>query len=106
MLIGIEARRFRCTVTECPRRIFTERLPAIAAGPWSRRTGRLGEIQRHLGLALGGRAGARLAERLAMPVEALRDWGCQPIRGIPEQSWTSALKSRLKPIPPISRRSP
>jgi transposase len=35
--------------------------------PMSRRTGRLGEIQRHLGLALGGRAGARLAERLAMP---------------------------------------
>ena len=52
---------------ECPRRIFTEHLPAIAAGPWSRRTGRLGEIQRHLGLALGGQAGARLAERLAMP---------------------------------------
>lgn len=67
VLIRIEARRFRCTAAECPRRIFTERLPAIAAGPWSRRTGRLGEIQRHLGLALGGQAGARLAERLAMP---------------------------------------
>ena len=67
VLIRIEARRFRCAAAECPRRIFTERLPAIAAGPWSRRTGRLGEIQRHLGLALGGRAGARLAERLAMP---------------------------------------
>ena len=67
MLIRIEARRFRCAAAECPRRIFTERLPAIAAGPWSRRTGRLGEIQRHLGLALGGQAGARLAERLAMP---------------------------------------
>ena len=67
VLIRIEARRFRCTVAECPRRIFTERLPAIAVGPWSRRTERLGEIQRHLGLALGGRAGARLAERLAMP---------------------------------------
>ena len=67
VLIRIEARRFRCAAAECPRRIFTERLPAIAAGPWSRRTGRLGEIQRHLGLALGGQAGARLAERLAMP---------------------------------------
>jgi transposase len=67
VLIRIEARRFRCTAAECPRRIFTERLPAIAAGPWSRRTGRLGEIQRYLGLALGGQAGARLAERLAMP---------------------------------------
>ena len=56
MLIRIEVRRFRCAAAECPRRVFTERLPAIAAGPWSRRTGRLGEIQRHLGLALGGQA--------------------------------------------------
>src|SRR3954451_16080697 len=63
----IEHRRSRCAGAECPQRIFTERLPAIAAGPWSRRTGRLSEIQRHLGLALGGQAGARLAERLAMP---------------------------------------
>jgi transposase len=68
VLIRIQARHFRCTVAECLRRIFTERLPAIAAGPWSRRTGCLGEIQRHLGLAPGGRAGAYLAERLVMPV--------------------------------------
>jgi transposase len=33
----------------------------------SRRTERLGEVQRCLGLALGGEAGARLAGRLAMP---------------------------------------
>ncbi|WP_169789516.1 ISL3 family transposase [Skermanella aerolata] len=67
VLIRIQARRFRCPVAECPRRIFTERRPAIATGPWSRRTGRLGEIQRHLGLAMSGRAGAYLAERLVMP---------------------------------------
>jgi len=36
----------------------------------ARRTGRLGDLQRCLGLALGGAAGARLAERLAMPVSA------------------------------------
>jgi transposase len=34
------------------------------------RTERLGELQCHLGLALGGEAGARLAERLAMPSSA------------------------------------
>jgi hypothetical protein len=33
-----------------------------------RRTERLGDLQRHLGLALGGQAGARLAERLGLPV--------------------------------------
>jgi transposase len=32
----------------------------------ARRTGRLGDLQRHLGLALGGEAGARLAARLAI----------------------------------------
>ena len=37
------------------------------AQPLARRTCRLGEQQRHVGLALGGQAGARLAEKLAMP---------------------------------------
>ncbi len=34
---------------------------------WVRRTGRLGALQHQIGQALGGRAGARLAERLSMP---------------------------------------
>jgi zinc-finger of transposase IS204/IS1001/IS1096/IS1165 len=59
-------RRFRCDTQTCPRRIFTERLPTITA-PRARRTRRLGDIQRHIGLALGGQHGARLARRLAMP---------------------------------------
>ena len=33
----------------------------------ARRTWRLGDLQHHLGLALGGEAGARLAQRLAIP---------------------------------------
>ena len=33
----------------------------------SRRTGRLGDLQRHLAMVLGGEAGARLATRLAIP---------------------------------------
>ena len=37
------------------------------AAAWVRRTGRLGALQHQVGLALGGRAGARLAERLSMP---------------------------------------
>jgi transposase len=42
------------------RRIFTERLPTVAA-PWARRTRRLVQRLVALGLALGGRAGGRLS---------------------------------------------
>lgn len=59
-------RRWFCLATTCPRRIFTERLPALVA-PWARRTRRLAERQRQLGLTLGGRAGTRLAMHLDQP---------------------------------------
>jgi transposase len=65
--VRVQARRFRCANTDCPRRIFTERLPEVVR-PWARRSERLADVQRHLGLALGGTAGARLADRLAMPI--------------------------------------
>lgn len=41
-----------------------------AARPSARRTERLATLQCHLGLALAGEAGARLAERLVMPISA------------------------------------
>ena len=47
--------------------MFAERLPAVAP-PRARRSQRLGDIQRHIGLALGGEPGSRLSHRLAMPV--------------------------------------
>jgi len=60
-------RRLHCANGACSRRIFTERLPDVAA-PHARRTVRLGDIQGHLGAALGGEPGARLAKRLGMTV--------------------------------------
>jgi transposase len=60
------ARRFFCPVADCPRRIFTERLPDVVA-PQERTTQGLHEAHCDIGLALGGEAGARLATRLAMP---------------------------------------
>ena len=65
MTLRVQARRFRCLTPSCSRQTFSERLAGIAAVA-ARRTERLGGLQRHLGLALGGEAGARLAERLAM----------------------------------------
>jgi hypothetical protein len=46
-------------------------LPTSASTPaaaYARRTKRLGDLQHYLALALGGAAGARLAEQLAVPV--------------------------------------
>jgi len=65
--LQVRARRFRCVSGSCSRRIFTERLPEVAPSR-TRRTARLSSIQCHIGLALGGEAGSRLAARLSMPV--------------------------------------
>ncbi|WP_346283215.1 ISL3 family transposase [Bradyrhizobium sp. BRP22] len=65
--IRLHARRFRCANPQCPRRIFTERLPATVR-PKARRTTRLGERQLAIGFAVGGEPGARLSHKLAMPV--------------------------------------
>jgi transposase len=68
VIIHVAARRFRCLNASCARKTFAERLDAAAA--YARRTKRLGDLQHYLALALGGAAGARLAERLAVPVSA------------------------------------
>lgn len=62
------ARRFRCRVDLCARRIFTERFEDGVLTPWGRRTGRLEHVIHHLGLALGGRPAASFARRLMLPV--------------------------------------
>ncbi|MDO9714446.1 ISL3 family transposase [Paracraurococcus lichenis] len=67
VLLRVRARRFRCLAPACPRLTFAERL-ADTAPAAARRTERLADLQRHLGLVVGGEVGARLAARLAMPV--------------------------------------
>jgi hypothetical protein len=65
--LELQVRRFRCSAPGCPRRVFAERLPAVAA-PRVRRSARLAVAQRRIALCAGGEASARLASRLAMPV--------------------------------------
>ena len=60
--LQLQVRKFFCDNPTCPRQIFTERLPMVAA-PWARRTLRLAQYLSALGIALGGQAGARLAAR-------------------------------------------
>ena len=69
MTLRVRVRRFRCLNPACSRQTFAEPLPSTAQRQ-ARRTERLGDLQRHLGLALGGEAGTRLAQRLAMPISA------------------------------------
>jgi transposase len=57
--LQLRVRKWFCHNRSCPRCIFTERLPTVAA-PWARRTLRLAQRLIALGVALGGKAGVRL----------------------------------------------
>ena len=48
--LSLLVRRFRCSVPECPRRIFAERLPSVVE-PYARKTTRLQEILRLVGFS-------------------------------------------------------
>jgi transposase len=63
----LHTRRWRCPNPDCPRQVFTERLPAVVA-PFARRTTRLTEVVDAIAFALGGEAGARVLATLGLPV--------------------------------------
>ncbi|WP_199272905.1 hypothetical protein [Streptomyces broussonetiae] len=67
MVLRFRVRRFTCRNAECPRRTFVEQVPGL-----TRRHGQRTERQRStlaaIGLALAGRAGARLADIVGVPV--------------------------------------
>jgi len=63
--IWLQVRRFFCKNSVCQRKIFCERIPTLAA-PWARRTQRMADAQRAIGLTAGGSGGARLCAALAM----------------------------------------
>lgn len=63
----LKVRKFFCRTPTCPRKIFTERMPALVQ-PSARMTNRLRLLLQTVGLAVGGEAGSRLAGKLSMPV--------------------------------------
>jgi transposase len=63
--LRVAVRRFVCPRSDCPRRIFAERLPGFAAAR-ARTTDRLRQTQTDIGSSLGGEAGSRLASRMGM----------------------------------------
>ena len=67
--LRLQTRRWFCTTRDCPRRVFTERLPLVVA-PYARRTTRLAAVLEAIALAVGGEAGARLLPRLGLAASA------------------------------------
>jgi len=65
--ISLEVRRFFCGNPACELRTFTEQVPAVAL-LHQRRTPLLRSLLEAVGLALAGRAGARLARALGIAV--------------------------------------
>ena len=99
VIITARLARWRCRNQRCDRRIFTERLPGLAA-PFARRTARLAGIVRLLGHSAGGRPSERLMRRLGMPVSdttilrslkeharARSDNGAVHVAGIDDWAW-------------------
>jgi transposase len=83
--LQLRVRKWFCHNRACHRRIFTERLPTIAA-PWARRTLRLARRLMALGVALGGTAGVRLSHAWDLAVSRntlLRGLRQQPLPSLP-----------------------
>jgi transposase len=65
--LALTVRKFVCGTAGCPRKIFTERLPALVE-PYARMTTRLSEVLQTLGFATCGELGERFAPQLGMKV--------------------------------------
>lgn len=63
--LHLRTRRFRCKNSLCTKRVFCERLPGVVAH-YGRKTVRLDDALRLIGLLLGGETGARATVKLAM----------------------------------------
>lgn len=62
VILALAVRKFVCSTPNCPRTIFTERLPGLVES-YARMTGRLIALVQAFGVAEGGQKGARQADR-------------------------------------------
>ena len=65
VVIELGVRRFFCDHPDCPKRTFVEQIPGLTSR-YARRSPGLGRMLAAVGLALAGRAGARLAAGLGL----------------------------------------
>ncbi|MFD6081064.1 ISL3 family transposase [Streptomyces hydrogenans] len=81
VLLRLRIRRFLCDNGLCSRRTMAEQVPRLTT-PYRRRAQALARMVQAIGLAVGGRAGARLAGYL--PVPASRDVILGELRRLPD----------------------
>ncbi|MGW1116922.1 ISL3 family transposase [Streptomyces tanashiensis] len=81
VLLCLRVRRFFCDNGRCSRRTTAEQVPSLTAR-YRRRTTALARMVQAIGLAVGGRAGARLAGYL--PVRTSRDVILGELRRLPD----------------------
>lgn len=104
-VIRLTVRRFICGAADCPRRTFAEPFFRLAA-PHTRFTTRLNRALERVGLALAGRASARLAAQLgfgAGRMTLLRRVMACPIRSSARRGcWarTTSRSAAARPTPP------
>jgi transposase len=67
VVVHLRVRRFICQRRSCPKRTFAEQ-PSALARRYARRSALLSETLERVGVALGGRPGARLSAALRRPV--------------------------------------
>jgi transposase len=79
--VVLRVRRFFCDNPDCTARTFAEQVPGLTT-PRARRNGLLKVTLEAIGLALAGRAGARLADKLGMAVS--RDSMLRLVRALPD----------------------
>ena len=103
----LRVRTFRCDTTDCPRRVFAERLVPFIE-PWARMTTRLSQTIEAIGLVTCGELGARFAPRLGIvtsPTTILRRTMTLPA-GPSEQVSQLGIDARELPSgPPIRNHS-
>ena len=84
--LRLRVRRLFCDNAACAARTFAEQ-PAALTAPRARRTSLLRRMLASIAVALAGRAGARLADRLGMPTS--RDSLLRLLRGLPDVQVTA-----------------
>jgi transposase len=88
VVVDLQVRRFFCDCGGCGRKTFAEQVPGLTAR-YGRRTSGLQAVLRAVAMALGGRAGARLADRLASGVS--RSTMVRLIRAAPDPEYPVPL---------------
>jgi transposase len=77
----VRARRWRCPDVQCPAVTFAEQIDGLTTRH-TRRTPPFRQALQNIGLALAGRAGARLADRLGLPTS--RSSMLRTVRALPD----------------------